>query len=544
MIRIFIALFTLTVLTACGGGGGGGSSTPPVSEAPPPTTSPPPDDDTDPDEEEEPPEEGFESGTFAAYQSFEQQCQNPRTGFDQDGNPFPDAQGTTTDENNWLRSWSNELYLWYDEIEDADPAAYSTPAYFDLMKTFALTPSGEPRDKFHFTIPTEEWLTESQSGIVGGYGATFAILQSTPPRQVVVAYTEPNTPATAADVKLMRGTELLEINGVDVVNGNDVDTLNNGLFPGDNETYTFLVRDVDATETRTITMTSTQITTTPVQNVKTIETSSGLVGYLTFNDHIATAESQLIDAINQLSTANVSDLVLDIRYNGGGFLAIASELAYMIAGPVTSGKIFEVLEFNDKHPTINPVTGARLDPAPFASTAQGFSTPSGTPLPNLGLSRVFVLTGPGTCSASEAIINSLRGIDVEVIQIGDTTCGKPYGFYAFDNCGTSYFSIQFRGVNQKGFGDYTDGFSPENIPGIASTPVPGCFVSDDFSKQLGDELEGRLRAALQYREDGTCPSTVGSSSTPALASRKSSAQGRQIVNVPKPAWLTNRILRR
>jgi hypothetical protein len=57
---------------------------------------------------------------------------------------------------------------------------------------------------------------------------------------------------------------------------------------------------------------------------------------------------------------------------------------------------------------------------------------------------VFVLTGGGTCSASEAFMNGLRGVGVEVIQIGSTTCGKPYGFYAQENCGTTYFSIQFR----------------------------------------------------------------------------------------------------
>ena len=57
----------------------------------------------------------------------------------------------------------------------------------------------------------------------------------------------------------------------------------------------------------------------------------------------------------------------------------------------------------------------------------------------------------------------LRGIDIEVIQIGSTTCGKPYGFYGLDNCGTTYFTVQFRGVNAKGYGDYSDGFSPSNL---------------------------------------------------------------------------------
>ena len=78
-------------------------------------------------------------------------------------------------------------------------------------------------------------------------------------------------------------------------------------------------------------MTSARIAATPVQNVKTIDTASGRVGYLQFNDHVAPAEAQLIAAVNQFKSAGIADLVLDMRYNGGGLLPIASELAYMVA---------------------------------------------------------------------------------------------------------------------------------------------------------------------------------------------------------------------
>ena len=502
-LKLFTFAFILALLTACGGGGGGGSTPAPVAQAP---------DDNPPAEEEQPAEEGDPQGfsaPFLAFENYEQMCQNPRSGVDSQGRPFPDLQGTSEDENNWLRSWSNHLYLWYDEIVDVDPASLPTDEYFEQMKTFELSPSGASKDKFHFTIPTDEWISISQSGIQGGYGATFVLLSASPPRQVVVAYTEPNTPATAPQANLQRGDTILEIDGVDVINGSDVDALNAGLFPGDNETHTFLIEQIDGTR-REVTMVSAQITSTPVQNVATVETETGLVGYMTFNDHIRPAEEQLVAAVNQLDASNISDLVLDLRYNGGGFLDIANELAFMIAGPsAATGQVFEELQFNDKHPDFNPVTGERLEPTNFHTTTQGFSLGSGNPLPSLNLSRVFVLTGPRTCSASESIINSLRGIDLEVIQIGGTTCGKPYGFYAFDNCGTTYFSIQFRGVNNRNFGDYTDGFSPENLLPAEGVPIPGCEVSDDFTRQLGDPQEGRFRAALQYREDGTCPTTLG-----------------------------------
>lgn len=148
-----------------------------------------------------------------------------------------------------------------------------------------------------------------------------------------------------------------------------------------------------------------------------------------------------------------------------------------------------------------------LAPTPFYDTSLGLSVPTGTPLPSLDLSRVFVLTGPGTCSASEAFMNSLRGIDIEVIQVGSTTCGKLYGFYEMHNCAINYFTVQFRGVNEKDFGDYTDGFSPSNTSPVEGTPVPGCSVADDFTHAFGDPNEARLSAALTYRETGACPSS-------------------------------------
>jgi hypothetical protein len=291
---------------------------------------------------------------------------------------------------------------------------------------------------------------------------------------------------------------------------------------------------------RTVTLTSAAVTKTPVPVSSVIDSNGGRVGYLLFNDHIRTAEQPLVTAIEQMRAANVNDLVLDLRYNGGGFLFLASQLAYMIAGSArTSGQTFERLTFNDKHTSIDPVTGQPLTPLPFLSTT---STSPPQQLPTLNLSRAFVLTGGTTCSASESIINGLRGVGVEVIQIGSTTCGKPYGFYPQDNCGTTYFSIQFKGVNAAGFGDYTDGFSPSNTNGAAGTPLPGCSVADDLTAALGDASnEDLLQAALNRRIGPTCPAPTGSK--PSFSKPFNGAAGDEAdVVVVKPPWLMNRIL--
>jgi hypothetical protein len=432
----------------------------------------------------------------------------------------------------FLRSWTDNLYLWYREVPAVDPSQYPDPIkYFAQLRTPLTTPSGKDKDNFHFVIATDAWRALSQSGVTAGYGVTWAVLAPKVPRNVVAAYNEPGSPAVTNNVN--RGVKVLVVDGVDLVNAPDVDKLNAGLFPAKaGEPHTFTVQDPGGA-TRSVTMTSQNITGTPVQSVTALDTPTGKVGYMLFNDHVAPAEQELIDAVNQLTSSGVVDLVLDIRYNGGGYLSIASELAYMIAGPArTTNKTFERITFNDKHPSTDPVTGQPLTPTPFLSTTQGLSTASGRPLPFLNLPRLFVITGSGTCSASESVINSLAGVDVQIVQIGAVTCGKPYGFYPQDLCGTTYFSIEFQGVNEKGFGDYADGFTP----GATTTAgFPGCRVDDDFTHALGDPQEGRLAAALAYRSSPGCAGPIRG----ALTSSDLRGEGR----VFKSPWHENRIMR-
>ena len=419
-------------------------------------------------------------------------CVAPRSGIDPATSAaYPDVPGTLEQEKNWVRSWIDETYLWFDEIPSTvRAAAYSTTqAFFDALRTPALTASGKPRDQYHFTYPTTVWRELSDHGVESGYGFDLAILKPKVPRDVRVAFTTPGTPAAAAGIG--RGAKVTGVDGIDVVNSTSVTELNAALFPKvAGELHSFVLQAPDGS-LRTVALQSAKVITVPVQNVKTLDTPTGKVGYLLFNDHVATSESQLISAMTQLKAEGVQDLVLDIRYNGGGLLDIASEVAFMIAKPAaTTGTVFERLQFNSKNP-FN--LSAAQTTTPFYSTSRGLSTRAGQALPQLGLSRLTVLTGPGTCSASESIINSLRGVNVQVTLIGNTTCGKPYGFFPRDNCGTTYFAIQFKGVNHQNFGDYADGIAPT------------CTVADDFDHALGDPAEARLAAALSYRSTGSCP---------------------------------------
>lgn len=483
-----LAIAGLASISACGGGGGGDSQdTGPVDLT-------------------------WTAGVFQDEGQFKNRCAVPRTTTDINGNPYPDQAGSTTHENHWLRSWSNNTYLWYDELPDLNPAQYSVPVdYFNLLKTSELTASGSSKDNFHFSMDTSEYEQRTQSGVSVSYGIDW-LLDNNAPRTLFIRFIESGSPADDAALNLTRGAQVLEIDGVNVEAAStqdEFDILNAGISPStDGESHNFVILDQGATQSRSITLTATEVVSDPVPIVDTFTSNSGEVGYIFFNDHNFVSEDKLFDAVTQLSNANVTDLILDLRYNGGGFLYIASQLSYMIAGNTnTNGKTFSQIRFNDKHTVNDPVTGATLSPTPFFNTSSQYSdnNPEGTALPSLNLDRVFILSSSGTCSASEAIINGLRGIDVEVILIGDTTCGKPYGFYATDNCGTTYFTIQFDGVNDKGVGGYSDGFSPMNTSGTVGELVTGCNVADDLSFTLGDQQEPMISAALSYQQTGTCP---------------------------------------
>ena len=505
---IVAVMLTGLMLSACGGGGGSSSPQPTAVNQ---TTN------TGTTQTGNTNNSGFVAGVFQSSSVFKDSCGAPRTSTASE--TFPDMQGSFEDEGYWLRSWSNDTYLWYDEIQDRDPGLYATSAagvaeYFELLKTEATTPSGNPKDRFHFTRDTAEYLAESQQGITFGYGATYKLISSSAPRELVIVLVNDNSPA--ADAGLQRGARIVTVDGVDLINGSDADTLNAGLWPNEvNEDHSFEVLDPGATERRTITMTSAQIDTDAVPQTRIIDTDSGKVGYLLFTDHILTAEQQLVDAVTQMRDANITDLVLDLRYNRGGYLYLANQVSYMIAGAGVSGQTFNSLQFNEKNPGVNPVTGGAVSADAFLTTTTENAAPAGAALPTLALPqpRVFVLTTSSTCSASEAIINGLRGVGVEVIQFGSTTCGKPYGFYPQDNCGTTYFTTQFRSVNAAGFGDYPDGFSPVNsTESTVGVTLPGCQAVDDYTP-LGETTEPMLAAALAYRQNGGVCSGASSQGT-------------------------------
>jgi hypothetical protein len=349
---------------------------------------------------------------------------------------------TVDDQKKFVRSYLDEVYLWYDEIPAVDAAAYSTiPSYFEALRARSPDATGQPKDRFSAALP----ISVADAQMSSGSGASQQPVQ--------------------ADGNLL----------------------------------------------------SLALPNPSVPLAKVVTTPGGRkTGYILFLDHDEGAQDALIPAFQRMRDEQVADLVLDLRYNSGGYLYIALAAASMVAGPQSEGQVFEQLRYNRKR-TAETANSFVL----FSSSLQfgEKAYPRGTPLPQLGLPRLYVLTTGLTCSSSESIVNSLRGIDVEVILVGQTTCGKPYGFQRKDNCGYALFPIEFQGFNAKGFGDYTAGFKPT------------CTVAEVPGSAPGSETEPLLAAAMTHIDTGNCPAGT------ATAGLLKSAQPNAAPLVPsRPAW--------
>jgi carboxyl-terminal processing protease len=379
----------------------------------------------------------------------------------------------------WVRSIVHEKHLFYRDVPNINPATYTgTPqSLFYELTRFGISNN---RDRFSFVIPqtTASAIFEAGQGV--GIGASYVYDGQ---GRLRVAYVETGSPAAG---QLSRGAHIVAINGANV--GTTLSSAQSAaLYPSAaSGTLTLEVRDTPASASRSVTLNNAAYAITPVQLASVLP---GNVGYLHYTDFTTPAgEDQLAAAFETFAAAGVIDLVVDLRYNGGGYLLIAAQLGYQVAGNRTTNRAFERVVYSDKRRSDNYVF-------PFLNTIRGeLGNPrAGYPLTPLNLSRVFVLTTGDSCSASESFINAMKGIDVEVIQIGGTTCGKPHGFTQYRNCTYAYFPIEFEGRNDRN----------QSFPTTGITPT--CAVPDDLDAPLGLPGEALLDAALSYQATGQCP---------------------------------------
>jgi hypothetical protein len=241
------------------------------------------------------------------------------------------------------------------------------------------------------------------------------------------------------------------------------------------------------------------VSTTRVYDVRGV-----IVGYIFFRNFVGPSVSALDEVFAQLREAGARELVLDLRYNGGGLVSVAQQLASLIGGERTESLVLGEYSFNDKNKDLNRTL--RFEGRPSALT----------------LDRLIVITSRATASASELVINGLRPF-IPVVVIGDRTFGKPVGQSRVDFCEKSAFPVAFTIRNANGEADYFDG-----IPAT-------CFATDDLAYQIGDTAEPSLAEALQFVETGVCSglpaSAIGRSLRPPLTTIEDSGF-RQLIG----AW--------
>ncbi len=401
----------------------------------------------------------------------------------------------------------NSFYLWQEEKGDnlSDTKDDNINTYAEFLESYS-TPEAlfedllyQPNVVDHFSFMTDDYnnLLNSFQGIKKSFGHNFeAVAISGDYVIAVVRYVLNDSPAQ--DAGLERGDIIVRVNGERITRSNYY----NLLYEQENVVYG-LAQVVAGQLIETgemVTMAAVEINENPVFLKKVINLSNGKkVGYLVYNQFVSQYNDELNDAFASLSSAGITDLVLDLRYNPGGSILTSSYLGSMIYS-TDENKIFNQVLYNSKHTRYNGSFNFSPTLKVYNSDLEQIGT-SG--VNSLGMNKLYILTGRRTASSSELIINGLNPF-IDVVQIGETTVGKNVGSLTlFDSPNSDYtdlasansehtYAIQpiiSKSANSAGFSDYTNGFAPDIE--VVELDYLGNY------KPLGDQSEPLLAKALE-----------------------------------------------
>jgi C-terminal peptidase prc len=379
-------------------------------------------------------------------------------------------------QNLFVRDVLQDLYLWDRFLPDLDPTAFGSPeAFLEAVRYRPLD------DTFSYIAPraaTEAFYARGQFVGVG------LANQTTPTGdglavEMRVAQVFPESPAS--DAGIARGDRILSIGGRAVDDWWRTGQLAEAFGRAEIGDATVLVYQRGTEEPIEATLIKRLVTIPTVSAIRVYEQDGRRIGYLFFRSFVEPAVEALDDAFVQLQEAGISELILDLRYNGGGLVSVAQHLASLIGGRRTIGLVLAEYVHNAKN-------GFRNQTLRFLETAHA-----------LALDRLLVITSKGSASASELVINGLRPY-MPVVLIGDDTYGKPVGQYGVDFCDKTAFPVAFAIRNGEGQGDF--------FGGIPAT----CPARDALEAPLGDPAEDALAEALHFLRTGACRTPAASAS--------------------------------
>lgn len=430
---------------------------------------------------------------------------NPPGGGTGGGGGGTPATCSLADRANWAFAQLKEWYLFPETLPASlDPAGFSSlQAYVDAL---TATARAQGRDRFftYVTSIAEENAFISQ-GASAGFGVQLAV--DLPARRLFVIDAYEGAPALAAGID--RGTEILAVG----TSANDLQTVSSLLASGNTTALsnalgpntaglTRTLRVTDAGGTRTVTVTKAEFDIRPVSNrfgVQIIEENGHRVGYVNLRTFISTANQQLRDAFASFRAQGITEVIVDLRYNGGGLISTAELFGDLLGGNRAANEIFDVVRFRPEKASNNTTHFFTAQPQAISPTR-----------------IAFIGTG-STASASELVINGMTPfLHANSALIGENTYGKPVGQIAVDRtqCDDRFRIIAFALENAAGNGQYFNG--------LAGSVEASCRADDDIFREMGDPNEASTRQALDFIEGrGTCtPITAGVTTQGLRAARR------------------------
>ncbi|MCA1199556.1 peptidase S41 [Sphingomonas sp. R647] len=408
--------------------------------------------------------------------------------------PTPTPSGTCSlaSRQTWVAQQLNEWYLFPETLPASlNAAPYATVQ--DYIDALTATARGQSKDRY-FTYITSiaEENAYYNSGSNAGFG--FRLTLDSTARRLFIAESFENTPALNAGID--RGTEILAIgastgalrNVSDILATEGTAGLNSAL---DGNTRAFRFRPAGGAE-QTATVTKADYTLAPVSaryGAKVIDDGGKKVGYVNLRTFINTAESPLRAAFADFRAQGVTEVIIDLRYNGGGLVSIATLINNLLARDKTTSQVANYTTFRASKASNNETAFFNPQPESIAPTR-----------------IAFIGTG-GSASASELVMNTfIPYLGNRAALVGTNTYGKPVGQIAIDRsaCDDRLRVVAFATENSARQGAY--------YTGLAGFMGATCQASDDITRPLGDPQEASIRAALNFLGGRAC-TPIGAAAT-------------------------------
>jgi hypothetical protein len=363
---------------------------------------------------------------------------------------------------------ARDIYLWNTRI----PADFNGRSYDDpdkimmAIRQYSLEPGfTEPVDHYSFGIRKSEWDNVS-SGIASDFGLSAFFFSDDDLRVRSVVN---GSPAGLAGIR--RGWKMIKVAGSTDINSDNADFLAQKIYGSTSTAFTFERPDGSDVD---VTLQAATYQEDPIYLDTVYDAGAKKAGYLVFNSFLGdtgAVKERFQQIFQKFADNGVTDMIVDLRYNGGGYVDLQATLANYLVKPSADGSIMMNEEFNSNYTALN--TTARFKK-----------------LGPLNINNVFFIVSENTASASELLINNLKPY-MNVKLVGpEATYGKPVGFFPIGVGDWYVFPVSFRSTNGMGSGNYFDGIAVDNV------------VEDGLDKDWGDRNESSLASTLQYISTG------------------------------------------